>query len=44
MEAASSDYAMQQMLKAATAMAVIGYEYISDENLRVKISEEYKVF
>ena len=44
MEAANSDYAMQQMLKAATAMAVIGHEYISDENLRVKISEEHKIF
>ena len=39
-KAANSDYAMEQMLKAATAMAVIGYEYISDKSFREEIVQE----
>lgn len=41
-EAANSDYGMEQMLKAAAAMAYTGFKYLTDESLRMTVAENFQ--
>jgi metal-dependent amidase/aminoacylase/carboxypeptidase family protein len=42
-DAANSDYAMEQMLKAACAMAYIGYNYISNKTFRDNVADAFNM-
>ena len=41
-EAAGSEYGLQQMLRAANAMAQVGYRYFTDADFQRKVHEEFK--
>ena len=41
-EAASTDYALEQALKAAAAMALAGFKFLTDEEFREDVKEEFR--